>query len=244
MSFWVYFISFVVSILAVSSQSCPSDHFSAIFVVTANHTMEEPLVDVDDPELTFFIDVLKFRPQAIGHFFEDAVHFFNVAFGLDFSTPPPDGSHIRHFENAILTPFYLSDDLNPYVTSNNWIRTGSTRSSCHKFHEGGVRVIFSGEQTLHGSYGGAEGKPADRSNKIGYGFYVIDACEQSPVIIQFQYSAPVRFEPVDGIGVLNFDLYNRVLGYGKAQGIGSLLPDPYQPGNYRFILRNTMTFPS
>ena len=244
MRFWVYFIGFVVSILAVSSQSCPSDHFSAIFVLTADQTIEEPIIVVDDPELTFLTDVLKFREQDLRHFIEDAFYFFNVTFGLDFSTPSPDSRHERHFENATITPFYLSDDLNFYITSNNWIRTGSTRSSCYKFREGGAQITFSGEQTLHGSYGGVEGKPAYIRNSLAYGFYVIDACEQSPVIIQFQSSTPIRSEPVDGITVFNFDLYSKVLGYGKTQGIGSLSPDPYQPEKYRFVLRNTITFPS
>ena len=32
---------------------------------------------------------------------------------------------------------------------------------------------------------------------MGYGFFRIDVCEQSPVIIQFQSSSPVHTEPVD-----------------------------------------------
>ena len=36
----------------------------------------------------------------------------------------------------------------------------------------------------------------------------------SPVIIQFQTATPFRSEPIDGIKVFSYDLYNRVLGRG------------------------------
>ena len=66
-------------------------------------------------------------------------------------------------------------------------------------------------QTLYGSYGGAEGKPVGTTNLVTYGFYHINVCEQSPVIIQFQSSTPICPELIDGIAVLIVDLYNRVL---------------------------------
>ena len=50
-----------------------------------------------------------------------------------------------------------------------------------------------------------------RENLVAYGFYHIDVCEQSPVIIQFQSTTPIRPEPIDGIAVFTSDLYNRVL---------------------------------
>ena len=72
-----------------------------------------------------------------------------------------------------------------------------------------------------------------------------DVCQQSPVLIQFQSSTPFRVEPVDRlILVINLDLYSRVLGYGKAQGIGTLVPDLYQPEKYRLGVQNVFTFPT
>ena len=75
------------------------------------------------------------------------------------------------------------------------------------FIDGGFRVSFSGDQTLYGSYGGTEGKPAETANSMVYGFYHIDVCEQSPVIIQLQSSRPVRTEPIDGTSILTSDPY-------------------------------------
>ena len=234
---------FAVSSLAVSCQTCPSDHFSAIFAATVDQTIDTPTFAVPDPELNFFMNVLKFRYQDIIHFAEDAIYFFNETFGLDFTTSlPPNDQHELFYENAKMSPYMLSATYS--VTSNSWLRTGSTRSTCYSMRDGGFQVTFSGEQTLYGSYGGAEGKSIGELEALAYGFYIIYACQQSPILIQFQSHTPYRFEPIDLTVVINLDLYNRVLGYGKAQGIGSILPDPYQPKKYRYSQRNVLTFPT
>ena len=243
MKVWIFSVVFAVSGLAVSSQTCPSDHFSAIFVATIETIVADLTATSPDPELYFFRNVLKFRHEDIVHFAEDAIYFFNDTFGLDFSTSPPTDQHELFYENAKFSPFMLSEDVSYTVTSNNWIRTGSTRSSCYRMYDGGASVTFLGEQILHGSYGGAEGKPVGPINTLVYGFYVIDVCQQSPVVIQFQSSTPFRVEPVDGILVINLDLYNRVLGYGKAQGMGFVTPARYQSDKYHVSVRNVLTFP-
>ena len=75
-------------------------------------------------------------------------------------------------------------------------------------------------------------------NSIDYSFYSISVCDQSPVIIQFQNASPFRPEPVDGVYLFNFDLYNNVLGRGKAMGVASLVPDPENSGKFRVVIRN------
>ena len=62
------------------------------------------------------------------------------------------------------------------------------------------------------------------------------------MLIQFQSSTPFRVEPVDGIVIINLDLYNRVLGYGKAQGSSLITPDPYQSDKYHISVRNVLNF--
>ena len=236
---------FAVSCLAVSSQTCPSDHFSAVFVAAADQTVDQPILAVADPELTFFREIMKFRDADIRHFAEDAIYFFNETYGLDFSTSlPPNDQHELFYENAKMNPFFLSKDIKFTVTSNNWIQTGRTRSSCYQVSDGGFQVSFLGDQTLYGSYGGAEGKPAGITEGIGYGFYRIDACQQSPIILQWQSMTPLRMEPVDGIIVINQEQYNRVLGHGKGQGIATFTPDPNEPGKLHLTIRNVITFPA
>ena len=240
MKVWIYSIVFAVSSLAVSSQTCPSDHFSAIFVATVDQVFDEEIGAVNDPELTYFRDVLKYRDEDIRHATEDALRFFNETYGLDFSTSPPNDQHQLSFGNAQLNPYFLAKEIKYTVTSNYWIRTGSTRSSCHTIDLGGFRVHFLGEQTLYGSYGGPEGKPAGII--VVYGFFSINVCQQSPVILQFQTATPIRPEPIDGINVINQDIYNPVLGYGKGQGV--VYYQPESNGKVRLIIRNAITFPA
>ena len=74
-------------------------------------------------------------------------------------------------------------------------------------------------------------------------FYMIDGCKESPVIIQF-HCDPLRVEPIDGYRIFICDLYNSVLGYGKVQGISSVVPLPDKPGQFRSTLRDMFTFPA
>ena len=240
MKIWIHVLIFAVSSLAVCSQTCPSEHFSAVF--TATGTFSGP---VDDPELTFFKTYLGLRDSDIQHTTDDAIQFFNNTFGLDFSNSPPNEKNERFLSSAKMSPFMLSPDVVDYiVTDNHWIRTGNTRSSCYHIREGGFQVTFSAERILCGSYGGAEGKPVGTTNLVAYGFFHIDVCKQSPVIIQFQSSTPIRTEPIDGIAVFTSDLYNRVLGYGKLHGIIQIYPDPNESGKLNTVYRGVYTFPA
>ena len=81
MKIWIHVLIFAVSSLAVCSQTCPSEHFSAVITATieASSTSTGP---VDDPELSFFQTYLKFRDSDIQHTIEDAIRFFKNTFGL------------------------------------------------------------------------------------------------------------------------------------------------------------------
>ena len=177
----------------------------------------------------------------IVHFTEDAIYFFNSTFGLDFSTSMPTDQHEFVFENARMSPYMFSEDVSD-IYFNNWIRTGSTHSTCTRLRHGGFRALFSGDQTLYGSYGGVEGKPAGLA--LFYSLLYIEGCQQSPVIILGQSSTPFRVEPVDGTGILNQDLYNNVLGYRKSHIMVSLQPDQYDPSKYCLMTRHVISFPA
>ena len=231
--------------MAVSSyNTCPSNQFSAVFTGTVEQTVDEPAFFKTDSELTYFKDVLKFRDDAIRQFFEDAINFFNNTYGLDFSASPPNENYQRSIKDAVMSPFIPLDHIEYFVTMNDWIRTGNTRSNCYRIQNGGIIVSFLADRTLYGSYGGAEGKPVSVADSVVYGLYAIDVCEQSPVLIQYQTATPYRPEPVDGTSIINLDIYNRVLGNGKAQGISMVSPDPYQPEKFHIVVRNTFTFPA
>ena len=244
MKLWIHIL--VVAVWCqqeVLSQACPSEPFTAVFTASLDKTLDFPDTLKDDPELTFFKTIMQFRDAAIQHTVDDAIRFFDDTFGLNFSASTPNQQNERFFENAKMSPFIgVSNDY--IVTVNNWFRSGNTRSACYLIRDGGFQVTFSAEQTLRGSYGGTTGKPAGVSSSVGYGFVSIEVCKQSPIIIQVQTATPIRVEPVDGIGIVNLDVYNRVLGHGKAQGIIIIVPDPDEPGRFRVTVRNTVTFPA
>ena len=243
MKFWIHIL--VVAVWCqqeVLSQACPSEPFTAVFTSSLDQTLDSPSLK-DDPELTFFKTIMQFRDAAIQHTVDDAIKFFNDTFGLDFSASTPNQQNERFFENAKMSPFILvSNDY--IVTFNDWFRSGNTRSACYLIREGGFRATFSAEQTLHGSYGGATGKPAGVTSALMYEFASIEVCKQSPIIIQIQTRTPLRIEPVDGIGIINGEAYNRYLGHGRVQGIIIIIPDPDEPGQFRVTVRNTYTFPA
>ena len=238
MKVWTLILLVVISSLAVNSQTCPSEHFATVFTATVDQIVDDPTsLIVDDSELSFFKTYMKFRDSDIQHTTDDAIQFLNNTYGLDFSDSPPNEKNERFFQNAKMSPFFFSPDKYDFiVTDSRWVQTGNTYSSCYSIREGGLRVTFSGDQILYGSYGGAEGKPA---GSILYGFFIIDVCKQSPLIIQYQDSRPFRTEPIDGISIFTSDLYNQVLGYGNLYGIFQVFP---VPDGFRIITRAVFTF--
>ena len=242
MKVWIYIPVLVMSCLvAVHSQNCPSEHFSAVFTATIDQTIDDPAVFMDDPELTFFKTELKFRDSDIKHTIDDAIQFFNNTYGLDFSNSPPNEKNQRFLPNARMNPFMLiPGKIDRIVTDSRWIRSGDTYSSCYFMHHGGFLVTLSAEQTLYGSYGGTEGKPAGMENSMYYAFYIInDVCKQSPLIIEVRNTRPVRTEPVDGVRIAVSDLYNGVLGYGKLYAIFQISP---VPAGFHVFARTILTF--
>ena len=207
-------------------------------------TVDDLDVLINDHEQMFFKEVMGFRDVDIQHAKDDALKFFNETYGLDFTLATPNEENEYVLENARLSLFRVPEDFHYSVISSNWIKTGSTRFSCNRIFFGGYHVVFSGDQLLHGSYGGVDGLPAGEENTMQYGYMNIDICDQSPVIIQYSHPSPFRFEPVDGTGIFHFDIYNNVLGYGKAVEVVTIKPDYDNPGKYRISSRDVFTFPA
>ena len=248
MGVWIYSLVLALSGLEVSllvHGSPPScqHQFPASFLGVIEQNIDSPdAFIVPDPELTFLKGVMKIRDGVIQNIISNSIKFFNETFGLDFSLSPPNDQNEYVYQNATLRLFKVAENIEYTVTLNNWIQTGRTRSTCYQIRDGGFQVTFSADLTLHGSYGGASGKPAGVTEALYYGFYQIEVCQQSPVVIQYQSASPLRHVPIDGIGVINCDLFNRNLGYGKAMGAFTATPDPSSPGQYRAVGRNAFTF--
>ena len=220
---------------------CPD--FTATFTEVINQTVDDPDFIIGDPEMKFFKKIMGFRDNDIQHAFDDAIQFFNETYGLDFSLSPPNAQNEYFFENAKMSVFQFHEDIQSPVVLNNWVQTGNTRTTCREIHNGGFTVRFSGNQLLHGSYGGIQGIAVGVEDSLDYGYARLDACDQSPITIQFQAATPVRKEQVDGAVFLNFDAYSSVLGYGKIQGSLMVKPDKNYPGKFRVAARKVFTFP-
>ena len=112
MKIWIRVLIFAVLCLAVCSQTCPSQHFSAIFTATIEQTTSTLPALMDDPELIHLKTYLKFRDTDIQHTTDDAIQFFNNTFGLDFSDSPNQKNE-RFFQNAKMSPFMFPSTCPP-----------------------------------------------------------------------------------------------------------------------------------
>ena len=66
-------LAFAVSAIA---QICPPRHFSAVITISTDDTIEDPeSINLNDPDLTFFKTVLKFRDSDIQHTIDNAIQF-------------------------------------------------------------------------------------------------------------------------------------------------------------------------
>ena len=250
MNLWISYllVAFLGVEVSMSIQRLPPPtcgQFPASFLAIVDQTIDSPdAFIVADPELTFLKEVVGLRDDAIQHTLEDAMKFFNETYGLDFSLSPPTDQNEYFYQNAVMSPFRLAEEVDNLVTLNNWIQTGNTRSTCFKIRDGGFRATVSDVQILHGSYGGAGGIPIGVTEFVWYGFANINVCAQSPLNIQFQSASPVRQIPFDGAGFQNCDVYSPVLGRGKAQGFFTLTIDPNDPDKFRFVANTAFVFPA
>ena len=247
MKCWVY-LAFL-GVLTVSSAAvgqCPPNWFISMFVITVDQIA--PLEDLQvvanpDSELSFFRETLRFSEEEIEQATQDAIDFYNERYGLDFSGPP-DERNIRHFENATLVPFSITDEAEVFTTFNRWIVSGNTRSRCSRVFEGGymVRNTEPRQQMLRGTYGGEQGIPVTfPDNFIIWGYFSIETCPQEPMIIQWNHQTPLR-RNVDGFSVHNQELYHRQLGKGAGHGVFTILP-PDENGNVQQFGRLVLAFP-
>ena len=135
MKVWIHIL--VTSYLAVTCQMCPSEHFSAVFTISVDQTIDDlASVTMNDPELAFFKTYMKFKDSDIQHTTDDTIQFFKNTYGLDFSDSPPNEKNERFFQNSKMSPVILPDFIDLMLTDNNWIQTGNTHSSCYRIRDG------------------------------------------------------------------------------------------------------------
>ena len=222
---------------------CPSDWFTAEFVSIADTVIpSSELGLLLDSNLTFFRTIMKFTEDEIEATSKTAMDFFDSKFGLDFSQSPPNELGQRLLGNATFYPYHSSPETQFTVTFSRWIISGNTKNFCFKNRDGGYAVAFSDDQMLYGEYGDVLGKPISPGEIIVYGYYNIPVCAQEPIVVQYNSATPVRFDPVDGYGIINCEVYHHTLGSGVAQGLLRAVPTG-EPNMFHYTFRNLYTFP-
>ena len=101
------------------------------------------------------------------------------------------------------------------ATFNRWLVNGNTKSRCFDVDLGWFRVSFLGEQVLHGTYGGTEGRKvaSPATSRLTLLYEQIDTCPQSPVVILVKPTAPASRTP-DGLVFEPGVASHRILGSG------------------------------
>ena len=232
MGTWMLYVTFATLLVASAAQTCQRDWLNAEFVISSVGDQDAGT----DTTFSYFRDVIKFTDEETERFTQDAINFYRMHYGLNFSGPP-DESGRRFFQNATLSPYRVT--VNFTATSNNYIVNGKTRSKCFLTREGGLTVSFSGEQMLHGAYGG-EGRPSFPGDFIDYTFFSLSLCPNDLFRVQARSLTPNRPTPIDGFLTVNYGLFNRQLGSGVGQGTYRYLPSGV---SFKLIARLAFQFP-
>ena len=233
MGTWMLYVTFATLFVASAAQTCQRDWLNAEFVISSVGDQDAGI----DPTFTYFRDVIKFTDEETERFTQDAMNFYRMHYGLNFSGPP-DESGRRFFQNATFSPYRVT--VNFTATSNNFIVNGKTRSKCFLTREGGLTVSFSGEQMLHGAYGGEEGRPSFPGDFIDYTIFSLSLCPNDLFRVQARSLTPNRPTPIDGFITVNYGLFNRQLGSGVGQGTYRYLPSGV---SFKLIARFAFQFP-
>ena len=243
----IIYIAVVVVIALISGipvtygqEDCPQ---GAEFIISFDTVvpLAEFLQNVSDPNLTFFRNVLKFTEQEIQTATQSAIEYYNTTFGLDFSVSEPNQQGQRIFQNASF--FAGQAPVTATAKANHWLVTGNTRSRCFDVDLGWFAISFLGEQVLHGTYGGTEGKMVLQGTPDMNWMYVwINTCPQSPVVILLKSTAPASMTP-DGLTFEPYVASHRILGSGV--GFSTFLFEPLPPDQRlaRVVLYRSITFP-
>ena len=122
---------------------------------------------------------MKFAEQEIQTATQSAIEYFNTTFGLDFSESEPNQQGQRIFQNASFYPGKAP--ITATTKANHWLVNGNTKSKCVDVRLGWFVVSFLGEQVLHGTYGGTEGKIVLPPTEMNWVYMWINTCPQSTV---------------------------------------------------------------
>ena len=233
----------LLGLLMVYSASTQTCSYDAAFAIVDNRVEPASILnEFPDPQMSFFRDILRFTEAETQQVMEAAIQHFNTQFGLDFSNIEPNDANQRFLGNS--TFFFRKIPYNISAIANRWLLTGNRRSKCFQIASGQLQVDFNGTMTLHGLYGGEDGRPVNAGDFLAYGYLAIfDTCPQQPILIQIQTDIPARVLPVEGWFVEELRIYNRQLGRGRIQATFKNAPSPDDPTMIVMEAQAVISFP-
>ena len=221
---------------AGGSPATPAPLGKAKYIVYLADGVLDPAEAVQPRGDYFQREIMKRTPEQIAQNKAEAVAFFRERFGLDFSS----GDSIP---GATLIASLYSPKMNyrAYTVSGE-----SVPSTGWEVHDGGWLVMVgAGGTTLHGTWGGPEGKAVPEATTIPFGDYHIavegsDGSPRDPIVFHYQAIAPVPLR--SGANPLfACELYSPEFGNGEAFAVIDMRPRP--DGQVHMRIRNVLTFP-
>ena len=153
----IILISAFVGCSESHAEECPSGWFDVSFTITIDTAIPRDDFSGVDTDLHYFRETLRLTDEETEQVTQDALEFYNTTYGLNFLSSPVDAAGRRQFENTTLIPFEVP--FNVPVIHNRWIINGRKGvNRCFYMKEGGYNAVFNGEQMLHGTYGGKDGR--------------------------------------------------------------------------------------
>ena len=237
-------VLFVIIIgYSLAQDDCPTGWFNVAWIMAVDEIVT---VDIfaqrfSDPNLTFFKDILLYGDEEIEEVTQKAINYFKRRFGLDFSQSSVTPQGFRIFENATMFPVRIP--VTPVATYNRWVINGREgRTRCFNMREGGYQVTLTGNQVVHGTYGGEEGQVLTPAEELGYRVFSTNFCKHTPTVIQCAAINPLFRNPY-GFAAVHLECFNEQLGRGLLTGAQGLLPTG-DPNTIRLLVRHVVTFPA
>jgi hypothetical protein len=198
--------------------------------------------EVDEPTVVNYATFRVFQAEVYGRddaalaaYRQEAIAFYAERFGLDFSDAPiaEDGS--QSIDGATLVPSFVAPEREYRAYTIGGERVPSEG---YVVRDSGFNVMLTEGVTLHGEYGGSEGRQAPAS-LLAFGEYNIlipgpgNSGNDREILIAFRSTGPI-FANADGTMVFVCDIESEQWGSGQARGIVTANGE----------IRNVLTFPA
>lgn len=199
--------------------------------------------EVDEPTEVNYDTFREFQAEVYGRdeaaladYREEAIAFYAERFGLDFSDAPVEEDGSQSIDGATLVPSFVAPEREYRAYTIGGERVPSEG---YVVRDSGFNVLLEEGVTLHGEYGGTDGRQAPES-LLAFGEYNIlipgpgDSGNDREILIEFRSTGPISAN-ADGTMVFVCDIENEHWGSGQARGVVTTANGE---------IRNVLTFPS